>query len=81
MVLDKKRGKLDAEGTKCLFLGYCEGTKAYRLMCLQTKQIIKNKDVVFIKDSTIVGNDLKMHLSGRNEGTMAVVVDESSKSS
>jgi transposase InsO family protein len=28
MVPDEKRGKLDAKGTKCLFLGYCEGTKA-----------------------------------------------------
>ena len=34
MVLDAQRGKLDAKGTKCLFLGYWEGTKAYRLMCL-----------------------------------------------
>jgi hypothetical protein len=38
MVPDEKRGKPDAKGTKCLFLGYCEGTKAYRLMCLQTKK-------------------------------------------
>ena len=29
MVPDEQRGKLDAKGTKCLFLGYCEGTKAY----------------------------------------------------
>ena len=28
-VPDEKRTKLDAKGTKCLFLGYCEGTKAY----------------------------------------------------
>jgi hypothetical protein len=34
MVEDEKRGKLDVKGTKCLFLGYCEGTKAYRLMCV-----------------------------------------------
>jgi transposase InsO family protein len=34
MVPDEKRGKLDAKGTKCLFLGYCEDTKVYRLMCL-----------------------------------------------
>lgn len=26
--------KLDAKGIIRLFLGYCEGTKAYRLMCL-----------------------------------------------
>ena len=38
MVLDEKRGKLDAKSTKCLFLGYCEVPKAYRLMYLQTKK-------------------------------------------
>ncbi len=80
MVPDEKRGKLDSKGTKCLFLGYCEGTKAYRLMCLQTKKIIKSRDVVFMEDSTSVGNDLEIRPSGRNEGPTVVVVDESSKS-
>lgn len=36
-----KEGKLDTKDTKCLFLDYCKGTKAYRLMCLQTKNSIK----------------------------------------
>jgi hypothetical protein len=57
MVPDEKRGKLDAKDTKCLFLGYCEGTKAYRLMCLQTKKIIKCKDAEFLEDSTNIGGD------------------------
>ena len=26
---NKERTKLGAKGVKCLFLGYCEGTKAY----------------------------------------------------
>jgi len=55
MVPDEKRGKLDAKGTKCLFLGYCEGTKAYRLMCVQSKKIIKCRDVEFMEDSTVKG--------------------------
>ena len=55
MVPDDKRGKLDAKGTKCLFLGYCECTKTYRLMCLQRKKIIKYKDVKFLEDSTSMG--------------------------
>jgi hypothetical protein len=80
MVPDEKRGKLDAKGTKCLFLGYCEGTKAYRLMCVQSKKIIKCRDVEFMEDSTSVGNDLEMHPSGRNEIPNVVIVDTSSKS-
>ena len=51
-VPDQSRTKLDAKGLKCLFLGYCEGTKAYRLICLETKKIIKSPDVVFFEDKT-----------------------------
>jgi hypothetical protein len=79
MVPDEKRGKLDAKGTKCLFLGYCEGTKAYRLMCVQSKKIIKCRDVEFMEDSTSVGNDLEIRPSGRNETPNVVIVDTSSK--
>jgi hypothetical protein len=75
MVLDEKRGKLDAKGTKCLFFGYCEGTKAYRLMCVQSKKIIKCRDVDFMEDSTYVGNDFEMRPSRRNETPNVVIVD------
>ncbi len=80
MVPDEKRGKLDGKGTKCLFLEYCQGTKAYRLMCVQSKKIIRCRDVEFIEDNTSVGNDLEMHPSGRNQTPNAVIVDTSSKS-
>ena len=29
------------KGTKCVFLGYYKGMKAYRLICLETNKIIK----------------------------------------
>jgi hypothetical protein len=32
-----------------VFLGYCERTKAYCLMCVETKRIIKSRDVVFLE--------------------------------
>jgi hypothetical protein len=35
----------------CVFLRYYESTKAYRLMCVKTKRIIKSRDVVFIEGS------------------------------
>ncbi len=38
----EKRRKLESESKPCVFLGYCEGTKAYRLMCVETKRIIKS---------------------------------------
>ena len=34
-----------------------------------------------MEDGTSVGNTLKMHPSGRNEGSTVVIIDESSKSS
>ena len=78
-VPDSKRGKLDAKGTKCLFLGYCEGTKAYRLMCVETRKIIRSRDVVFDEDSTSVGHGLEMSPSGSSETPSLVLVDKSSK--
>jgi hypothetical protein len=39
----------------CGFLGYHEGTEAYRLMCVKTKKIVKSRDVVFIEGSKEIG--------------------------
>jgi hypothetical protein len=50
-VPDEKRTKLESKSMPCVFLGYYEGTKAYRLMCVKTKRIIKSRDVVFIEGS------------------------------
>jgi hypothetical protein len=46
---DEKRSKLESKSMPCVFLGYCEGAKAYRLMCVETKRIIKSRDVVFLE--------------------------------
>src|ERR1700737_5511716 len=75
-VPDQRRTKLDAKGVKCLFLGYCEGTKAYRLICLETKKIIKSPDVVFVEDKT----HLEDCPSGSIDEAPAVKVDISAKS-
>jgi hypothetical protein len=73
-VPDERRSKLDAKATKCLMLGYCEGTKAYRLICLETKKIIKSPDVTFFEDKKA----LEECPSGR-EVAPVFMVDESSK--
>jgi len=44
----------------CVFLGYYEGTKAYRLICVETKRIIKSRDVVFIEGSKEIGGVLHL---------------------
>ncbi len=48
-ILDEKKSKLESKSIPCVFLGYCEGTKAYRLMCVETKRIIKSRNVVFLE--------------------------------
>ncbi len=45
----EKRTKLESKSMPCVFLGYYEGTKAYCLMCVETKRIVKSRDVVFIE--------------------------------
>jgi hypothetical protein len=35
----KKR--FNSERTKCMIVGYCEGMKVYKLMCLETIKMIK----------------------------------------
>ncbi len=54
-VPDEKRNKLESKSMPCVFLGYYEGTKAYCLMCVKTKRIIKSRDVVFIEGSKEIG--------------------------
>ncbi len=52
---DEKRTKFESKSMSCVFLGYYEGTKAYRLQCVKTKRIIKSRDVVFIEGSKEIG--------------------------
>ncbi len=74
---DEKRSKLESKSIPCVFLGYCEGTKAYCLMCLQTKRIIKSRDVVFLEGTEEVESVYdKRPLSNQIEH---LVVDELAK--
>ena len=74
-VPDQRQTKLDAKGVKCLFLGYCKGTKAYRLICFKTKKIIKSPDVVFFEDKTNLVDCPSVSI----DGTPVVKVDISAK--
>jgi hypothetical protein len=57
-VPNEKRTKLKSKSMPYVFLGYCEGTKAYHLMCVETKRIVKSKNVVFIEGSKEKGGVL-----------------------
>ena len=77
-VPDSQRTKLEAKATKCVFLGYCEGTKTYRLMSLETKKIIRARDVTFCENSKVEDN-LDDGPCWRS-GDKPAIVDQSSKS-
>ncbi len=73
-VPDEKRTKLESKSMPCVFLGYYEGTKAYRLMCVETKKIIKSRNVVFIEGSKEIGGVL--HPQKIENGVVHEIVTE-----
>lgn len=49
--------KLDKKSTKCIFLGYVEGTKGYRLWDTVVHKIIVSRDVYFNENSMQRGKE------------------------
>lgn len=43
----KKRIKLDNRGEKCIFIGYNEESKAYKLYNPLTNKVVVSRDVIF----------------------------------
>jgi len=48
-VQDEKKRKLDDKSVKCIFVGYYEDTKAYRLYNTQKEIFLVSHDVFFHK--------------------------------
>jgi len=46
-VPEVKRKKLDNHGKKCIFIGYSEELKAYKLYNPLTKKLVVSRDVIF----------------------------------
>eukprot|EP00253_Pinus_taeda_P003406 PITA_03406 len=55
-VPNQLRNKLDSKGEKCVFIGYCDESKAYKLYNPSTKKLIVSRDVQFIEDEAWDGS-------------------------
>ena len=55
-VKDEIRKKLDNNGHKCIFVGYYEDTKAYKLYDPLTRKVIISCDVQFVENESWDGN-------------------------
>lgn len=53
---DQLRRKLDSKGEKCIFIGYSEESKAYRLYIPSTKKVFISRDVQFIEEEAWDGS-------------------------
>lgn len=53
---DQLRKKLDKKGEKCIFIGYSEESKAYRLYIPSTKKFFVRRDVQFIEEEAWDGS-------------------------
>jgi hypothetical protein len=51
-VLDELKNKLDKKGRKCIFVGYSEDIKAYKLYDLVARKFIISHDVQFVENET-----------------------------
>ena len=49
-VPDELRRKLDSKGEKCIFVGYSNESKAYKLYNPISKKVIISRDVKFVED-------------------------------
>ena len=46
----QERTKLDAKSRRCIFLGYADGVKGYRLWDPTAHKIVISRDVIFVED-------------------------------
>lgn len=47
-----KRKKLDDHGEKCIFIGYSEESKAYKLYNLVTNKVVLSRDVILSEEES-----------------------------
>eukprot|EP00253_Pinus_taeda_P020668 PITA_20668 len=54
----EKRTKLDSKYEKCIFIGYKDGLKGYKLWNQVTKKVVYNRDVVFREVKDVIKHEV-----------------------
>jgi hypothetical protein len=54
----ENRSKIDKKAEKCIFIGYKEGLKGYKLWNLETKKVLYSRDVVFRETKDVVKQEV-----------------------
>jgi len=50
---------LDSKTKKCIFIGYKDGLKVYKLWNLVTRKVVYNRDVVFIEVKDVIKHEIQ----------------------
>jgi hypothetical protein len=50
--------KLDKKAKKCIFIGYKDGLKGYKILNLETKKVVYSRDVVFREMKDVVKHEV-----------------------
>ena len=76
MYNSQERSKLDPKSRKCIFLGYADGVKGYRLWDPTARKVIVSRDVIFAENELQIqqenGSTSKdvttVHVDGKSGG-------------
>ena len=58
-VPNEKRTKLDSKSKKCIFIGYKDGLKGYKLLNSVTRKVVYNQDVVFREVKDVIKHEVQ----------------------
>ena len=49
---------MDNKSERCIFIGYKDGLKGYKLLNQETRKVVYNRDVVFIEVKDVVKHEV-----------------------
>ena len=79
----EKQTKLDIKSEKCIFIGYKDGLKGYKLWNLVTRKVVYSQDVVFREVKDVIKHEVqpkepvKMEFELKEEESNSVAEEES----